>query len=166
MVYNLGIHDCDTEVGYMHVWHEEQASLGAQEIGSCIWHYLMHADNGKTDCLVRQLWWPEQKYKNEPNTFELMCQPKIKISTITQKIMESGHSFLPNDADFSDIEKRLKYHRSIYVPEQSYDVIREARSGTKPFVVITMADNDFVSCASLEKNITNRKTTVDGEKVN
>jgi len=36
MVYNLGIHDCKTEVGYMYAWHEGQASRGAQEIASCI----------------------------------------------------------------------------------------------------------------------------------
>ena len=36
MVYNLGIHDCNTELGHMHVWHEGVASRGAQEISSCI----------------------------------------------------------------------------------------------------------------------------------
>ena len=39
-VYNLGIHNCATEKGYMHMWDESIASRGSQDISSCIFTYL------------------------------------------------------------------------------------------------------------------------------
>jgi len=62
----------------------------------------------------------------------------VPFEVITQKFLESGHSFLPNDADFSDVEKRLQYHPVVFVPQQWYDIIAEARSESKPFTVCQM----------------------------
>ena len=39
-VYNLGIHRCASEKGYMYMWDESVASRGSQEVGSCIITYL------------------------------------------------------------------------------------------------------------------------------
>jgi len=47
---------------------------------------------------------------------KLVCSPNIQFTKITMKFLESGHSFLPNDSYFSDIEKRLKYHPDVFVP--------------------------------------------------
>jgi hypothetical protein len=38
--YNLGIHCGSTGQGFMHVWDENVASRGSQEIGSCIIRHL------------------------------------------------------------------------------------------------------------------------------
>ena len=35
-VYNLGVHNCATGGGYMHMWDESIASRGSQEVISCI----------------------------------------------------------------------------------------------------------------------------------
>ena len=40
--YNLGIHDCKTGKGCMHMWQEGIASRGSHEIGSCL---LLHLRN-------------------------------------------------------------------------------------------------------------------------
>jgi len=97
---------------------------------------------------------------------KLVCDPSLQYSIITQKFLESGHSFLPNDSDFSDIEKRLKYYPELHSPSAWYDIIREARCPNKqPFYVIQMAesagsDNSsyFLSTKKLEQSVTNRKT--------
>ena len=73
--------------------------------------------------------------------------------------------FCPMTQDFGDIEKRLKYPE-VYVPKHWYDIIAETRSGSKPFVVHEMKQEDFLSTTALETAIVNRKTTVDGQKVN
>jgi len=170
MVYNLGIHDCNTEVGHMHVWHEGMASRGAQEISSCITTFLQAVT--LTECTKTELvMWSDscggqnRNIKMSLSLLKLVCSDG-PFTTITQKFLESGHSFLPNDSDFGDIEKRLKYHPEVYVPKHWYDIIAESRSGAKPFVVHQMKEEDFRSTATLETAIVNRKTNVDGQKVN
>jgi len=81
------------------------------------------------------------------------------------KFLESGHSFLPNDSYFSDIEKHLKYHPDVFVPQQWYDIIKEARSGSKPFIATNMSTEEFLSTTPLENAVTRRKVATDGQKV-
>lgn len=49
------------------------------------------------------------------------------LRTIRLKYLESGHTFLPNDTDFSKIESQLKYHDRIYTAEvhQCYEKLQE-----------------------------------------
>ena len=169
MVYNLGVHDCSKEIGHMHVWHEGVASRGAQEISSCITTFVQAVS--RSECKKTQLvMWSDscggqnRNIKMSLSLLKLVCTD-IPFTTITQKFLESGHSFLPNDADFSDIEKRLKYHPDVYIPEHWYDIISEART-SKPFVVHEMKQSSFLSTAALENAVVNRKTTVDSRKVN
>lgn len=170
MVYNLGIHQCNTETGHMHVWHEGLASRGAQEISSCLTAFLKAVTS--SECTKTELvMWSDscggqnRNIKMSLSLLKLVCSD-VPFTTITQKFLESGHSFLPNDSDFGDIEKRLKYHPEVYVPKHWYDIIAEARSGSKPFIVHQMKQEDFLSTTTLETAIVNRKTTVDGQKVN
>lgn len=55
----------------------------------------------------------------------LQSHPSLK--TITLKYLESGHTFLPNDTDFSKIEYQLKYHQIIYTAEEYIDVIKSCK---------------------------------------
>jgi len=103
--------------------------------------------------------------KTSLSLLKLVCRD-VLFTTTTQKCLESGHSFLPNDSDFGDIEKRLKYHPEVYVPKHWYDIIAETRSGSKPFVVHQMKQEDFLSTTALKTAIVNRKTTADGQKFN
>lgn len=63
------------------------------------------------------------------------------------------------------LKKIKKKFNDIYVPEDWCKVIKTARK-QNPFVLVEMTSKDFVSTVPLEKNITNRKKTVDGEAVN
>ena len=38
--YNSGIHFCATGVGYIHMWSEQEASRGSQDIGTCVRTFL------------------------------------------------------------------------------------------------------------------------------
>jgi hypothetical protein len=168
MVYNLGIHDCKNEIGFMHVWDESIASRGAQEIGSCICKFV--ADNGDKEKSELIAWsdscgGQNRNIKIALIFLSLVGNEKLPYSTITQKFLESGHSFLPNDSDFSDIEKRRKFHPQIYHPQEWYDIIAEARTTANPFHVIKMTADSFVSTASLEQHITNRKRDATNGKV-
>lgn len=85
------------------------------------------------------------------------------LEEIKMRFLESGHSFLPNDTDFSKIECALKRQQRIYTPEDYMEIMKGCKRN-KMFVN-KMKMEDFLSTTKLEKNITNRKKTVDGEKV-
>lgn len=69
--------------------------------------------------------------------------------------MVSGHSFLPNDADFGVIEKHAK-GKVVYEPRDWYTIIGQSKN-KKPFSVKVMMQNEIKSTAALEKAITRRK---------
>lgn len=85
--------------------------------------------------------------------------------TIDLKFPVPGHSYLPNDSDFSFIEKRAKSSSNIFSPRDWYDIILDCRKRNKYFLT-EMKHEDFYSTETLEKSITNRKKNVDGEPVN
>ena len=75
---------------------------------------------------------------------------------IDHKFLVRGHTFLPNDRDFSHIEKRKAAAR-IFVPRQWEDVIASARQAN-PFRVQQMGHDSFLDFSELEKKHTRHKT--------
>ena len=74
-----------------------------------------------------------------------------------------GHSYLPNDTDFGQIEPSSKTMQ-IYVPEDWENVVRQARC-KNPFTVSRMEREDFVSLDPLKAAIVNRKVNTHYAKV-
>ena len=79
--------------------------------------------------------------------------------------MLSGHSYLPNDCDFSSIEIVKWRAGQVYVPEEWYKLVRDCRR-VNAFHVEEMKQVDFVSLKTLTEDIVNRKVTVNKTKVN
>lgn len=86
------------------------------------------------------------------------------IEKISIRFLVSGHSFLPNDSDFANIESALKHHQRIYVPEDYIQVMKNCRRKNR-FIVTTMEPDDFWGTSELEKKICNRKTDVHKNKI-
>lgn len=57
------------------------------------------------------------------------------------KYLVRGHTFLPNDTDFGQIEKRKK-SATVYPPEDWFRVVRESNQ-LKPFIVREMKQLHF-----------------------
>jgi len=79
-----------------------------------------------------------------------------------------GHSYLPNDSDFSFIEKRAKNCSNIFSPRDWYDIILSCRKTNKYFLTERCHKN-FCLTDNLEKSptkITNRKKNVEGDPIN
>lgn len=164
--YCLGIHNLSNNQAHMYIWHEAIASRGPQEIGSCLYQYIKNYV--KTSKLV--MYSDQCGGQNRNVKLALMCnyilQNKIcRLQQIDHKFLVSGHSYLACDRDFGVIEKNKKCFNDIYVPDDWTKVIRTARK-QNPFILVEMTSEDFVSTLPLEKNITNRKKTVEGESVN
>ena len=166
-VYNFGIHafqNGDDKI-YMFMWHEGIASRGAQEVSSCTKHFVQNHMPPE----VRHLTAWSDSCGGQNRNIKVCCMwmhllSVTNLETVSHKFLESGHSYLPCDSDFGDVEKYAKSHPHVYSPDEWYEIVRKARR-KHPFHVITMEIENFVSTAGLENAIINRKKTDDNEKV-
>jgi hypothetical protein len=106
-VYNLGIHLADFGKGYMHMWHECIAGRGGNEISSCLLHIL----NKESVPLKKNLIiWSDNCIGQNKNRMIIFLYVYLTVNgtfdSIEHRYLVSGHSFLPCDRDFAQIEKR------------------------------------------------------------
>lgn len=166
-VYNAGVHSCKTESGFCYVWVENEAGRGAQEIGSCLIKHIEQHVGTEIKHLI--LWCDSCGGQNRNIKMILILKACLEahpsLDTIYVKYLVSGHSFLPNDADFSDIECALKHVQRLYLPSDYVEVMKKCRR-KKPFCVTRMKAGDFWGTEKLEKIIVNRKVDAVGDKIN
>ena len=165
-VYNLGIHCCATGVGFMHMWDESIASRGSQDIGSCVLAYLKEHRTSAEHLIAYS-----DSCGGQNRNINIVClwlhivsSPDFTYTLIDHKFMLSSHSYLLNDRDFGGIETARRRAVSLFVPDNWYSLVENARR-TNPFQVRRMLRNDFLSTTQLSSMIVNRKTTVTGDKV-
>lgn len=53
------------------------------------------------------MWWSESQHKHGCVKMYLVQCPSLNIKEVVHKFAEPGHSYLQNDSDFGDIEKKL-----------------------------------------------------------
>ena len=166
-VYNLGVHVCNNKKSYMYVWPETEGSRGSQEIGSCIIKHLTgHASNAKHIVMYSDSCGGQNRnIKIVLFLMKYLQSQSGSTETIDLKFPVPGHSYLPNDSDFSFIEKRARTSSNIFSPRDWYDIILDCRKTNKYFLT-EMKHEYFYSTKNLEKSITNRKKNVDGHPVN
>ena len=58
---------------------------------------------------------------------KLIQDPAMAVETIDLKLLVSGHSFLPNDSEFGVIESSSKKIQNIFVPDDWFDLIKNAK---------------------------------------
>ena len=115
--YNLGIHDCGEEKGYMFIWAEDQAKRVSDEIGSCLIKYLK---NRNVRC--EQLHIISDNCKGQNKNWTLISiYNALLVHGFCVEIYHHfpvvGHTRLPCDRDFERIENFSKHHRPIiYTP--------------------------------------------------
>ena len=166
-MYNFGIHafQNDDDKVYMFMWHEGIASRGAQEVSSYVKHFVKTHMQPE----VRHLTAWSDSCGGQNRNKKVCCMwmhllSVTNLETVSHKFLESGHSYLPCDSDFGDVEKYAKSPPQVYSPDEWYGIVRKARS-KHPFHVITMEIENFVSTAGLESAVVNRKKTDDNDKV-
>jgi len=136
-VYNLGIHNLADDKASMFMWDESIASRGASKIGSCLLKYVeaKALEGAQTITAFSDSCGGQNRNFKNATLFSYLTQ-KYNL-TMTLHFMQSGHSFLPNDADFGVIEKAKKTVGSIYVPEHWMDHVAKSRK-RNPFTVVRM----------------------------
>ncbi|XP_039747039.1 uncharacterized protein LOC120637854 isoform X2 [Pararge aegeria] len=163
--YCLGIHNAGTDEMFMYVWDESTASRGPQEIGSCLLKFIReHVHTKRLIMYSDQCGGQNRNIKVAALCMHIVSSPQFTVENIDHKFTVSGHSFSSCDRAFGLVEKQKKYFPDIYVPEHWNNVILAARK-KKPFKIVEMKGDDFISTKALETNITNRKIGVDRSKV-
>lgn len=143
----------------MHLWHEGMASRGAQEIASCILKYLKDTSPTANHLIT----YSDSCGGQNRNVYllslwlHIVASDEYAITVVDQKFMTVGHSYLPNDRDFGSIETERRKHNTVFVPEEWYELIVNARR-KNPFIVTNMTQADFVSLVPISKSFVNRKT--------
>ena len=88
---------------------------------------------------------------------KLFHDPAMAVRTIDHKFMVSGHSFLPNDADFGTIEENSRKKQFIFSQQEWFDLARESKCKPPAFEIIEMKRHGFLLTKSLEDSVVNRK---------
>jgi len=164
--YNCGIHDCGTGKGYFHMWHEACASRGPCEIASCIWYWLnrIKAENEHlpTNITAYSDACGVQNRNITMAVFWMHVVQQLSVTCIDHIFMVSGHSFLPCDEDFGVDEKEKRKKDQVFTVKEWISVAERAKKIDK-FDVTEM--DTFLNFKLLTKMCTNRKTDVNGQKV-
>jgi hypothetical protein len=138
----------------MCTWNEVVGKRGVNEVGSCILEYVKRnyliLEEGRERCLV--VW--SDRCKGQINNWQIPCLLQYLMNqnyftSVKQRFLTSGHTFLPCDRLFALIEKhRMK--ASVIVPEDWNTVIRSTRPH-EPFEMIYMTQELFYDIKSLER---------------
>ena len=139
----------------MCMWSELSAGRGADEICACLHQYI-------TNLLpqVKKLTCFSNSCFGQNKNFQMICFWNWQInqgrfSQVDHKFLVRGHTYLPNDHDFSNIEKQ-KDSAVIYTSSDWETVVQEA-CVQKPFIVKRMDQSEFSDFANITNQHTHRK---------
>lgn len=153
---------------YFFNWIETEGGKGADEVGSCLLLFLM----GNIEAPVTQLKAFCDTCGGQNRNFKL-CLILMKIlqfhpslESIVLNFMVSGHSYLPNDADFGTFQSLMESQETIELPEDYRRLMLECRVNSKKVEVIEMTHNEFISSSGLVAGVTRRKKDQSGQAIN
>ena len=162
--YNLGIHDSNDD-GFMMMWSEDVGGRGSEDIISALNAYIEHVPV----FVKKVIAWSDScggqnKNKNVLSFWYYLVHGIQRFDEIEHKFPVPGHSFLNSDRDFAVIEKKKREVPAIYNPEGWYKLVEGARV-KKPFRVVRMTRDKFVSVSLIKDVLVYRNKTEDGHAV-
>lgn len=167
--YNLCVFDERRKVGYHYFWNETIASRGLQEISSCLKKHFENFVPKETEKIILYSDACGGQNRNIKTTLMikkmLSSWPYDQLKSIEQRFFVSGHSYNSCDRCFGVIERQKKITDMIYVPQHWLNIIKQAKKSEPKFKVIEMSREDFFSCKRLELITTNRKKSLNKDKV-
>lgn len=147
----------------MYVWNETEAKRGPSEIASWLEHYVLNilGQGIKKLAIFRD----NCSGQNKNINVVLCCLRHIhsnRFITIEHYYMVPGHSYIPCDRDFGNIERPLK-NVEVYSVDNYIAIIKNARK-TNPFTVIKMRRDSFLNFDALQVQVTKRGVNKAGFK--
>jgi hypothetical protein len=154
--YNYCLYDGRTRNGTMALWTETEGHRGVDEVGSVVLQYVRDHFEPLGNGQMRSLIFYCDRCRGQTNNYQILCLFKVLIqlgyfTQIEQKLMPTGHSYLPCDRLFGLIEQRKKPARVI-VPNHWRDLIRST-AVANPFPIQRMNQLNIFDVKALERSI-------------
>lgn len=149
-VHNFTLFDNVKKDTMCYVWHETEGGLSANEFASCVVDYLEERKDEFDSCVIFSDGCTYQN-RNKIMAKALSYFSQKYNKTVTQKVLEKGHTQMPVDSVHSVIERKLK-NKPIYCPSDYVRYIREARQHPKPYAATYLGFQffkDFSGVSSL-----------------
>lgn len=144
--YNLAIHNAGSNKAMMFFWDETIGKRGSAEVASCVLKYITSHYLKLREGEIRKLIIWSDRCIGQNNNWRMIALLQHLVinkyfTTVEQKFMTTGHSFLPCDRDFAMIEKAKK-GKTVYVPFHFVEIIANAKDSNQ-FEVNIMDTSDF-----------------------
>lgn len=131
-MYNLGIHYITkgVEKANFFTWTEDEAHRGSLKVCSSLLTMLECNDIFQDNAISHLILWTDSCAGQNKN-FLIVCLHQYLllkgiVKTIDHKFPEVGHSYLDSDRDFGRIEKILRRHENIFLPEDYRTIISQS----------------------------------------
>lgn len=127
--YNCGIHSiaANGATPFMMTWTENVAKRGSNEILSCLFEFVNNIEPMKHLVAWSDSCAGQNKNFNLIAFYQYLILHKY-FEIIDHKFPEVGHSYLDSDRDFGRIEKLLRKHEKISLPDEYRSHIKSALS--------------------------------------
>lgn len=148
--FNLTIHNLADDIATCYMWDETIGARGANQIASCLWHFLQNLPPD-----VKQVTFYSDTCggQNKNNIVAMMfmflmhLHPTLEI--INHKFLISGHTHMECDSDHALIERtKKKTHLKINHLNDWIQLVRLCKMN-KPFEVVPMKLEEFFKFSEL-----------------
>ena len=145
-LFNFGPNYTKHNQASMYIWTETTAARGSQEITSYLDKFLKEQVLKEDEIVDLPIAWSDS-CGGQNRKFIMTCfflrvlNENENVKSIIHRLPISGHSFLPNDRDFGDIEKSKSKKDAIYTVSQYEQLIKSSK--TKSTNVKLMETQDF-----------------------
>nr|CAI5864942.1 unnamed protein product [Callosobruchus analis] len=140
--YNLTICELQSTETNCFIWHEGHGNRGANEIGSCLWHYLVDLNENKSE-KIDIIFYSDNCAGQNKNKFifALYIYAVLSlenINSITHKFLITGHTQNEEPRALRNCgrHKEIQEIFSIYVPDHYVTIIKQAKKRGKPYRVM------------------------------
>lgn len=167
--FNLTVPECDDGQSFDFLWHEGITGRRANEVGFCLYSYLLKDVNPKIKNII--MYSDTCGSQNRNSHIAAMCIVALKhsetLQVIDHKSLVPGHTHMECDTDHSLIERKRKHFiGNIEHPHDWAQLIRLAGK-KKPFIVKEITKYSFFDFAGLlKKELQLHKVDEDGNRVN
>ncbi|KAJ8892700.1 hypothetical protein PR048_005281 [Dryococelus australis] len=142
----FGVHDLGSDSVSMFTYHEGDGRKGSNEMKSMLLTYINNNNEPLGNLvLISDNCCGQNKIETMVHFLFTLVHCFHVFKTVTYLFPVGGHSYLPNDEDFSLIDKNKRYTEYVELPEEWDSIIQEARKKPSPFSVVNMHYHDFAN---------------------
>lgn len=123
-VYNQLFYSCSNNKSVSYMFDETVAKKGSIETVSFLWHFIKKYI--RSSVTVLHIFTDNCGGQNKNAVMIQFLSTLVnngRFSKIVHHLPEPGHSFLPCDRDFAQIEKKKRKKEILYLPEEWYSLV-------------------------------------------